>query len=134
MRQISSTFRARLDAGATTLCACWRVVRRDGVVQGFTDHDVDIVFDGVTYSAASGLDGSGFETDLGFAVGGAEAAAEAGRGAGPSRCWPAGQHSFRAWDRPAASLGSMGPRVVPHLQTLYRRSRGRRGPPPAVLG
>jgi len=74
MRQISSAFRARLDAGATTLCACWRVVRRDGVVQGFTDHDVDIVFDGVTYSAASGLDGSGFETDLGFAVGGAEAA------------------------------------------------------------
>jgi len=74
MRQISSAFRARLDAGATTLCACWRVVRRDGVVQGFTDHDIDIVFDGVTYSAASGLDGSGFETDLGFAVGGAEAA------------------------------------------------------------
>ena len=72
MRNISSTFRARLDAAATTLCACWRVERRDGSVQGFTDHDRDIAFDGVTYSVMSGLEGSGFDAELGFAVGGAE--------------------------------------------------------------
>lgn len=72
MRDMSSTFRARLDAGATTLCSCWRVERRDGSVQGFTDHDRDIAFDGVTYSVMSGLDGTGFDAELGFAVGGAE--------------------------------------------------------------
>jgi uncharacterized phage protein (TIGR02218 family) len=72
MRDLPSDFRARLNAGATTLCACWRVIRRDGVVNGFTDHDRDIVFDGVTYSAMSGLEGTGFDVELGFAVGGAE--------------------------------------------------------------
>ena len=72
MRDISPAFRDRLDADATTLCACWRVVRRDGTVQGFTDHDRDIAFDGTVYSVMSGLEGSGFDTELGFAVGGAE--------------------------------------------------------------
>ncbi|MDP2357149.1 MAG: DUF2163 domain-containing protein [Beijerinckiaceae bacterium] len=72
MRNLSSGFRARLDAGATTLCACWRIIRQDGVIQGFTDHDRDIAFDGVTYSVMSGLDGSSFDAELGFSVGGAE--------------------------------------------------------------
>lgn len=73
MRDIPDALRARLASGATTLCACWRVIRRDGVVQGFTDHDADLTFDGVLHAAASGLEGSGFETELGLAVGGAEA-------------------------------------------------------------
>lgn len=72
MRQISDDFRARLDAGATTLCACWRVIRRDGSVQGFTDHDRDITFDGTLFSVMSGLEGTGFDAELGFAIGGAE--------------------------------------------------------------
>jgi uncharacterized phage protein (TIGR02218 family) len=72
MRYLSSDFRDRLDAGATTLCACWRVIRRDGSVQGFTDHDRDLTFDGVTYAVTSGLEGTGFDAELGFAVGGAE--------------------------------------------------------------
>lgn len=72
MRNLSSAFRARLRAGSTTLCACWRVTRRDGAVQGFTDHDRDIVFDGVTYAVMSGVEGTGFDSELGFAVGGAE--------------------------------------------------------------
>lgn len=72
MRTLSSNFRARLDSGATTLCACWRIIRQDGVTQGFTDHDRDITFDGVTYSVMSGLEGSSFDAELGFSVGGAE--------------------------------------------------------------
>lgn len=72
MRQISDDFRARLDAGATTLCACWRVIRRDGSVQGFTDHDRDLTFDGTLFSVMSGLEGTGFDAELGFAIGGAE--------------------------------------------------------------
>jgi uncharacterized phage protein (TIGR02218 family) len=72
MRNLSSGFRAQLDSGATTLCACWRISRQDGVTQGFTDHDRDIAFDGVTYSVMSGLDGSSFDAELGFSVGGAE--------------------------------------------------------------
>ena len=48
-----------LDSGATTLCRCWRITRRDGVVLGFTDHDRDLVFDGTTFEAASGFDRHG---------------------------------------------------------------------------
>jgi uncharacterized phage protein (TIGR02218 family) len=57
-----------LDSGATTLCWCWRVARGDGVVQGFTDHDEALVFDGVTYEAASGFTASEVQSTLGLTV------------------------------------------------------------------
>jgi len=38
-----------------TLVSCWRIVRVDGTVLGFTTHDTDIVYDSVTYEAASGF-------------------------------------------------------------------------------
>jgi uncharacterized phage protein (TIGR02218 family) len=65
MLTIPSEMQARLDAGATTLAWCWRVERRDGQVFGFTDHDRDLVFDGVTYRAATGLSGSDIDARLG---------------------------------------------------------------------
>ncbi len=43
MRIIPTALQAKLDSGVTTLCRCWIVTRRDGVVQGFTDHDEDVV-------------------------------------------------------------------------------------------
>lgn len=46
---------AHLAQGQTTLATCYKVTRTDGVVQGFTDHDQDIVFGGVTYLASSGF-------------------------------------------------------------------------------
>jgi uncharacterized phage protein (TIGR02218 family) len=74
MRQIASSMQAKLDSRATTFCHCWRLARRDGVVMGFTDHDLDLAFNGVTFRANTGLSASQIETTLGFAVGGAEAA------------------------------------------------------------
>ena len=56
--------------GVTTLCRCWIITRRDGVVQGFTDHDEDVVLDGVTCRAGSGLTGSEATQKLGLAVDG----------------------------------------------------------------
>ncbi len=58
MRTIPSALQAKLDSGVTTLCRCWIVTRRDGVVQGFTDHDEDIVLGAVTCRAGTGLNGS----------------------------------------------------------------------------
>ena len=57
MREIGDAFAARLAAGETTLCACWRFARADGETFGATDHDVEIAFDGVTYAPAAGLRG-----------------------------------------------------------------------------
>ena len=72
MRQISSDLAATLAGAITTLCHCWRLTRRDGTVQGFTDHDRDIAFSGMTFAAASGFAGSDTEAALGLSTGGGE--------------------------------------------------------------
>jgi uncharacterized phage protein (TIGR02218 family) len=74
MRTIPTDLAARLGGGATTLARCWRVTRTDGVVLGFTDHDRDLAFDGVTHRAATGLEAAEAAAELGFAVGGGEVA------------------------------------------------------------
>ena len=68
MKTLPPAFAAHLATGATTLCHCWRLVRADGQVQGFTDHDADLSFDGQTYAAATGLATSAQETTAGLSV------------------------------------------------------------------
>lgn len=68
MKTLSAGLQAHLDSGATTLAWCWRVTRRDGVKLGFTDHDRDIVFDNVTFEAATGFTGSEISAGVGLAV------------------------------------------------------------------
>jgi uncharacterized phage protein (TIGR02218 family) len=72
MRTIPPAFAAHLERTATTLCHCWKLVRRDGAVQGFTDHDRDLAFSGTTYAARTGLEAAEATQELGFAVGGGE--------------------------------------------------------------
>jgi uncharacterized phage protein (TIGR02218 family) len=72
MRQIPESFAERLASGAIKLCRCWRLTRRDAAVQGFTDHDEDVVFDGTVFRAGSGFAGTEIEAQLGFAVTGTE--------------------------------------------------------------
>ncbi|PTW57649.1 putative phage protein (TIGR02218 family) [Breoghania corrubedonensis] len=74
MKTLDPAFAAHLAAGATTLATCWKAARGDGTVLGFTDHDADIVFDGVTYLADSGPEASEATTGPGLAVGGSEIA------------------------------------------------------------
>lgn len=74
MREIPSALQARLDSGVTTLCHCWRLTRRDGVVQGFTDHDDDLMIGGVTYRAGTGFTSSEATSRFDLSVDGAEIA------------------------------------------------------------
>jgi uncharacterized phage protein (TIGR02218 family) len=74
MRAIPSALQEKLDSGVTTLCRCWRITRRDGVAQGFTDHDEDVVLDGLVCRAGSGLSGAEITAQLGLAVTGSEIA------------------------------------------------------------
>lgn len=74
MRHISPALQARLESGVTTLCHCWKLSRRDGVVQGFTDHDNDLVMDGVTYRAGTGFTSSEATSRFDLSVDGAEIA------------------------------------------------------------
>ena len=39
----------------TTIALCWRIERRDGITIGLTDHDHDLMIDGLLYRAAPGM-------------------------------------------------------------------------------
>ena len=74
MRTSPSSLAAHLADGVTTLCHCWKLIRRDGKTFGFTDHDRDLSFGGTTFAARSGLEAAEATAELGFAVGGGEVA------------------------------------------------------------
>ncbi|WP_454657663.1 DUF2163 domain-containing protein [Bosea beijingensis] len=74
MRDIPSGLAAHIAAAATTLCHCWSLTRRDGLVLGFTDHDRKLSFDGVDFAATAGLEAAESAAELGFAIGGGEVA------------------------------------------------------------
>ncbi|RTL76193.1 MAG: DUF2163 domain-containing protein [Bradyrhizobiaceae bacterium] len=72
MRAIPSALQAKLDSGVTTLARCWIVTRRDGVVSGFTDHDGDLVIEGVTCRAGTGFGASEATSRFDLSIDGAE--------------------------------------------------------------
>jgi uncharacterized phage protein (TIGR02218 family) len=72
MRPIPSALQTKLDTGVTTLARAWKLTRRDGVVMGFTDHDRDLVIDGVTFRAGTGFTSSEAASRFGLSVDGGE--------------------------------------------------------------
>ena len=64
---------AHLRTCATTVCRAWAITRRDGVLLGFTDHDEDLSFEEISFSASSGLSARAFEQTTGLAVDNTEA-------------------------------------------------------------
>ena len=74
MRTIPAGLAGHLAEGVTTLCRCWRLIRRDGQTFGFTDHDRSLAFGGTTFQAGTGLEAAEAQAELGFAVGGGEVA------------------------------------------------------------
>jgi len=68
MKSLSPALQSHLASGTTTLCWCWKIVRRDGAVLGFTDHDLPVSFDAVAYAAVTGFTASEVQSTLGLAV------------------------------------------------------------------
>ncbi len=69
----SDAMKAHLEGGATTLARCFAVTRKDGLVLGFTDHDRDLNFDGITFRADSGLTAKAIQQATGLSVDNSEA-------------------------------------------------------------
>ncbi len=69
----SDAMKAHLAGGATTLARCFSVLRKDGLVLGFTDHDRDLNFDGITFRADSGLTAKAIQQATGLSVDNSEA-------------------------------------------------------------
>jgi uncharacterized phage protein (TIGR02218 family) len=68
MKILPTGLAAHLASGATTLCWCWRLTRKDGVKLGFTDHDLNLAFDGTTFEAAAGFTASEIRDSLGLSI------------------------------------------------------------------
>ncbi|MFM9887565.1 MAG: DUF2163 domain-containing protein [Burkholderiales bacterium] len=68
MKSLPSALESHLQSGVTTLCWCWRIVRRDGERFGFTDHDCDLTFDGTVFEAATGFTATEIREAVGLSV------------------------------------------------------------------
>jgi uncharacterized phage protein (TIGR02218 family) len=68
MKSASAGLIAHIEGEAATLATLWRVVRLDGQVFTFTDHDQPIVYGGETYSAALGYQRAAIASGADLAV------------------------------------------------------------------
>lgn len=73
MREFPPALTDHLQQPVTTLCRLLRITLRDGRVFGMTTHDVDVIYGGVTYSAANGFDSRVIASDIGLSVDNSEA-------------------------------------------------------------
>lgn len=64
---------AHLGTGATTVARAWEVRRRDGRRFGFTDHDLDLSFDGLVFRADTGMSAAAVQQGTGLSVDNSEA-------------------------------------------------------------
>lgn len=74
MRDMPEELAARIESGAATLCHAWVLRRTDGVETGFTDHDRDLIVDGVACRAASGWTAGAADSAVGLTAGSAAVA------------------------------------------------------------
>lgn len=70
---LSESFAAHLASGATTVCRCWALVRADGQVFGFTDHDRPLSFEDIEFRADTGLTARALQQTTGLSVDNTEA-------------------------------------------------------------
>lgn len=70
---VDAAFEAHLKTATTSVCRCWSVARQDGEILGFTDHDADLNFDGLTYRASTGLAPRSLQQSTGLSVDNSEA-------------------------------------------------------------
>ena len=69
MKLVDQALVDALSAGTATLCHCWLFARSDGMRFGATDHDRELVIDGVECRPQSGLSGAEFRTGADLALG-----------------------------------------------------------------
>ena len=68
MRSASSALAAHVTRRYTSLARLWKVIRYDGRVFGFTDHDEDIIYSGIRYRADLGISASNIQQGSNLSV------------------------------------------------------------------
>ncbi|MDU8911064.1 DUF2163 domain-containing protein [Aestuariicoccus sp. MJ-SS9] len=69
----TTALHAHLAGGLTQVALCWEVTRKDGTRFGFTDHDRDLAFDGLTFRAGTGMSAMALQQSTGLSVDNTEA-------------------------------------------------------------
>jgi len=65
-RTISDDLKTHLEQEVTTVCTCWKIVCTDETIFTFTDHDADLVIDGMTYISSVGYQRTAIASDSQF--------------------------------------------------------------------
>ncbi|MEM7597416.1 MAG: DUF2163 domain-containing protein [Pseudomonadota bacterium] len=73
MSALEPGFAEHISTGNTSICRCWAVVRRDGWTMGFTDHDLNLTFEGISFRADTGLTSAALQQTTGLSVDNTEA-------------------------------------------------------------
>lgn len=68
MKTIPSAMASHIAQEVTTLCMCWKVIRTDGTIFGFTDLDMDIIYNGVLYESETGFNRSAISSNSSFDI------------------------------------------------------------------
>lgn len=68
MKALGTGLSNHLQQEVTTLCFCWKITRSDATSLGFTNHDRDITFDGLTYEASTGFNATAMKSTSDLAV------------------------------------------------------------------
>jgi hypothetical protein len=67
VKSASTALAAHLEQEVTMLATCWRLTRTDGLLLCFTDHDRDLVIEGLTSRAASAYSRTAIASRAGLA-------------------------------------------------------------------
>jgi len=62
-----------LQTRATTVARAWKIMRRDGMQLGFTEHDLPLTFDGLSFRPETGMTARALTQSSGLAVDNSEA-------------------------------------------------------------
>ncbi|MGH1418218.1 MAG: DUF2163 domain-containing protein [Hyphomicrobiaceae bacterium] len=68
MKHLPEGLSSSIASGVTTLCWCWQLTPRTGNALGFTDHDRDVTFNGVTFEASAGFTASEIQDSVGLGI------------------------------------------------------------------
>jgi uncharacterized phage protein (TIGR02218 family) len=70
---MNNELKDHLKTGLTTTCHAWAIVRKDGTVYGFTDHDLPLSFEGIMFKADTGLSAVALHQSTGLSIDNTEA-------------------------------------------------------------
>ena len=65
---MASSLHTHLATGATHVCLCWAVTRRDGVSYGVTEHDRPLTFEGQGFHPEGGMSARALASSMGLSV------------------------------------------------------------------